>query len=308
MKKITYILTCFVLVAISFSCTDQSTFNNPSIHELENGAYIRFANNPPATTVSDPQNISFSDEIFDPNGNTADYTVALKATIGGTDHINDNYFNATSFPATFTITSQLMADAIGVPVENFSFGDLFEFTATTIRTDGVVFYGITPSFDADTGTVGIGNTESNLINSPAMNSAMKFSIIVACASHVAADMPGMWTVVQDDWADYAPGDQIEVVAGPDDHTFHILATNNPFISNPDTAYMIITVDDAGTVIEATSNEPFNFGPLIVPEAAAGGGGLVFSCVGVIDLFHDWLSPDHTLIYGGGNSRLVLNKN
>ncbi|WP_116038999.1 hypothetical protein [Seonamhaeicola aphaedonensis] len=67
---------------MNFSCTDQSTIANPALYELENGAFVRFVQSPPAT-ASDPQGISYSGEIYDPKGNVASYTVALKATIGG---------------------------------------------------------------------------------------------------------------------------------------------------------------------------------------------------------------------------------
>lgn len=306
MKKINYILTSFIVIAVSFSCTDQSTFNNPSSHELENGAFIRFVDSP-EDTASDPQAISFISEVYDPVGNVTQYTVALKATVSGVVYLQDNYFTTTTFPATFSYTSQSLADAIGINVDDFTFGDNFEFTGFATRNDGVVFNGINPTFDTDKLTIGVGNTEPNL-HLDNYNSAMSFGTIVACAEHIASEMPGIWTVVRDDWADYSPGDTLEVVAGPNDNTFHILANNNPFINNSATAYMIIEVDGTGNVINATSNEPFDYGIPIVPNDAAGGGGLIFSCVGVIDLRHDWLSPDQTLIYGGGNHRLILTKN
>ncbi len=273
---------------------------------MENGAFIRFVDSP-EDTASDPQAISFISEVYDPVGNVTQYTVALKATVSGVVYLQDNYFTTTTFPATFSYTSQSLADAIGINVDDFTFGDNFEFTGFATRNDGVVFNGINPTFDTDKLTIGVGNTEPNL-HLDNYNSAMSFGTIVACAEHIASEMPGIWTVVRDDWADYSPGDTLEVVAGPNDNTFHILANNNPYINNSATAYMIIEVDGTGNVINATSNEPFDFGVPIVPNDAAGGGGLIFSCVGVIDLRHDWLSPDQTLIYGGGNHRLILTKN
>lgn len=305
MKKITYILTCLVLGAISFSCTDQSTFNNPVTHELERGAFIKFTNGQPSATVSDPQNISFSDEILDANNNTADFTVGLKAIIGGTTYIEGNFFNTTSFPATFSFTSQSIADAIGVDVTTFSFGDSFEFTATATRNDGVVFLGVRPTFDTDNLTVGPGNTEPNL-DLIAYKDAMSFGIIVACAAHIAADMPGTWTVVTDTWADYGGGEQVTVEAGPDDNTFQIFNTTNPAPDNAATVIMIVTVDDSGNVTEITSNELYNYGDSGLIDPTDGGGGLVFSCVGVININVLWLTPDATGSYGTYN--FVLTKN
>eukprot|EP01026_Neomeris_dumetosa_P076221 TRINITY_DN81672_c0_g2_i2.p1 TRINITY_DN81672_c0_g2~~TRINITY_DN81672_c0_g2_i2.p1 ORF type:complete len:405 (+),score=47.58 TRINITY_DN81672_c0_g2_i2:232-1446(+) len=183
MKKIKYILCVLVIGATYFACTDQSTFRNPSIHELERGAYIRFVAAPPTSFVPEvAQSVSISAELYDPNGNVSQYDLSLTANIvstGNTYNV-DNFMTITSFPATLNITSQMIADAIGVDLSTFGAGDFIQFTAVATRNDGVKFYGIAPTFDDDNGTVGLGNTEPNLLTADAYMDAMDFDYIIAC--------------------------------------------------------------------------------------------------------------------------------
>jgi hypothetical protein len=92
---------------------------------------------------------------------------------------------------------------------------------------------------------------------------------------------GTYKVVNDTWEDYSPGDLIPVqaVAGTTNQ-FKILASNNPYISNAATAYMLVTVADNGAITVA-SNQPFNYGGANV--FAVSGTGTVNFCTGAIDI-------------------------
>ena len=183
MKKIIYILTSFTLVLTICSCTNQSKFVNPSHHELEHGAYVRFVNIPPTNFIPEVvENISISEEMYDANGNVSQYDLSFKATIvsTGITYNVDNFITITSFPSTLNITSQMMADAMGVDTSIFGAGDFFDFTAVTTRNDGVKFYGVTPTFNDENGTIGLGNTENNLLKAEAYKDAMTFDFVIAC--------------------------------------------------------------------------------------------------------------------------------
>lgn len=240
MKKQIYLLSLVFLVLFQFSCKDESTFNNPVHNELENGAFVRFTNNPPAPTYADAQNIVISEEIYDANNNAIDYTLTLKATIGGSVYINDDFINKTSFPTVLEITSQSISDAIGVPVSEFNFGDSFEFVAKVTRNDGVVFYGVEPTFDEDELTIGIGNTEGNLLGEPAYKNAMNFSTIVSCP-FVQADMLGTYTIIEDDGFSATGNTQFEIIAGATENQIILV---NPYDS-AGAFNIVIDVDDFG---------------------------------------------------------------
>ncbi|WP_406684797.1 hypothetical protein N1F78_03495 [Seonamhaeicola sp. MEBiC1930] len=183
MKKISYLIIFFVLAALNYSCLDQSTIANPSLYELENGAYVRFVTAPPTSFVPEvAQSVSINADLYDANGNVAQYDLSVTANIVSTGEtfIAENFITITSFPATLNITAQMIADAINVDLSAFGAGDFIQFTGVATRNDGVKFYGIPPTFDDSNGTIGIGNTESNLLNAIAYQDAMTFDYIVAC--------------------------------------------------------------------------------------------------------------------------------
>ncbi|TVZ58838.1 hypothetical protein NA63_1346 [Flavobacteriaceae bacterium MAR_2010_105] len=224
MKKIIYIIFGVALMLTQYSCTDESTFNNPSHHELENGAFVRFANNGVNATYPDAQNISISEEIYDANGNISEYSLTLTASIGGATHKAEDFIVITSFPAVLNITSQSMADALGLPLSSFDFGDSFNFIGKATRNDGVVFYGVRPTFSTSQLTVGPGNTEGQLFT-PAYKNAMNFGTIVSCP-FVQADMLGTYTIIQTAF-NATSNTQFEVIAGANAGQFIMV---NPYHS------------------------------------------------------------------------------
>ncbi len=189
MKKTIYIITALVLFIGIYACTDESTFNNPTVHDLAKGGFVKFSGAQPDGIVFDPQNIEYSGEIIDANNNLSSYTLALKATIGGTTYYIDNYDTYTSFPATLSITSQQIADKAGVSVSDISYGDLFTFVGIATTNDGRVFNGERTEFNADTGVIGKGNTEATL-EVASYFSAMKIVMAVACPP----SPPGIYTI------------------------------------------------------------------------------------------------------------------
>ncbi|MBB6332237.1 hypothetical protein SAMN06265171_102174 [Chryseobacterium rhizoplanae] len=92
---------------------------------------------------------------------------------------------------------------------------------------------------------------------------------------------GTYKVVTDTWEDYSPGDLITVQPGPAANQFKILSTNNPYISNPGTSYMLVTVQTNGSVTLA-SNEPFSYGGTTGNMSLTGTGTVNF-CTGGINI-------------------------
>lgn len=160
------------MIVLVVSCTDKSTFNNPAIHQLENGAFIRFENvNAINADYPEPQNLNISQKVFDANGNTSSFRLTVEGNIGGVMKYNDNLITINSFPSTIDITSQSLADALGVDVDDFSYGDTFVFKGIATRDDGTVFYPESPSLGTR------GNTEKQLNNVPNYTSAMSFGFV-----------------------------------------------------------------------------------------------------------------------------------
>jgi hypothetical protein len=111
----------------------------------------------------------------------------------------------------------------------------------------------------------------------------------------AAPFIGTATVVSDDdWADYAPGDTVEIEAGANAQEFWIRAYDNPYIANTATAYWIVTVDPLTGSVTVAANEFFDFGvPIDI-----NGTGTVNACTGLIELVLDYTRPSDGAFYLG----------
>lgn len=92
---------------------------------------------------------------------------------------------------------------------------------------------------------------------------------------------GTYKVVTDTWEDYSPGDLITIQPGPDANQFKILSTNNPYISNPNTSYMLVTVQNNGNITVA-SNQAFSYGGTTGNMNVSGTGTVNF-CTGGINI-------------------------
>ncbi|TCI92541.1 hypothetical protein [Tenacibaculum sp. M341] len=183
LKKSIYIICLSLIMVVNNSCTDESKFKNPVTFHLENGAFVTFEEVPPTSfKPEEAQSVSINANLIDPAGNVSQYDLSVTATITslGETFTVENFRTVTSFPSQLSFTSQDLADAFGVDISTFGAGDFFQFTAVTTRNDGTKFYSIQPSFDEDNGTIGLGNTEGNLLNEPSYKDAMTFDYIIAC--------------------------------------------------------------------------------------------------------------------------------
>ncbi len=293
MKKIYKVsLFVFLLATMLFqqSCTDENKFNNPVTFALESGGFAAFSVAVPDAAYPDPATIAYSGDIVDTNNNLSSYSVRLIATISGNDIVVENFFSTTTFPATFSFTTQSLADAVGIPTTDINFGDNFNFIATAVRNDGTEFLGIPPAFDDSTLTVSGGNTEPQL-QTPGYNSAMQFSFIVSCPFDRAA-MLGTYTVVSDDGFSAAgggPGFTFQVIAGAADNeivlvnplasagNFNLTLTVSPFgLATFDAQEVVLTPEICSSAPVCTQGTPTTF-------RSNASTSLSLSCIGFIDL-------------------------
>ncbi|MCZ8197381.1 MAG: hypothetical protein O9267_07225 [Flavobacterium sp.] len=106
--------------------------------------------------------------------------------------------------------------------------------------------------------------------------------IVSCPLNDASLFNGNYTVVDDQWADYAAGDTVPVSYVPSDGTFkfRILNTSNPYLVNT-SSYYLVTINPTNNSVSLVSNEPLNYGGGFIVNAT--GNGTVGSCTGDINL-------------------------
>jgi len=97
---------------------------------------------------------------------------------------------------------------------------------------------------------------------------------------------GDFEVTADTWEDYAIGAPVPVTPDPADPlSFRILSTNNPFVNNPTTSWMTVTVIDGDGNVTVQSNEDFDYGGSSQFEVT--GAGKINTCTGDIDITIDF---------------------
>ena len=112
-----------------------------------------------------------------------------------------------------------------------------------------------------------------------------FENIAEKSEVTAAPFIGTATVVVDDWADDYIDDEIIIEAGSTPYEFYIRMTTNPYIDNPDTAYLIMTIDPTTGSVTGVSNEPWEYSATNrTPVTAAGSVDL---CNKIIDIDLDY---------------------
>lgn len=169
----------------------------------------------------------------------------------------------------FNVSLAEVLSALSINPGEYSASDSFTLRFEMVLTDGRVF-----SANNASATV----TGGSYLSSPFQYSAQFF-----CPLDDASLFDGDYTVVADIWQDYAAGDTVPVqhVASDGPYTFRILSTNNIYITNPTTSYMLVTIDPADGTATVQSNEDFiypGFGIFTVT-----GSGTVGTCTGDINL-------------------------
>ncbi|AWI24521.1 hypothetical protein [Flavobacterium pallidum] len=297
MKNIKLIFALLAMILLVPSCENDG---GDSVIKTQNG------------TVPDIQKIQASDQVinFVSINNGGDVNLQFTVDIGlgeenfqsmdvvlfyikGDGTINKFVLDqdVTSFPKTYTLTlADILAD----------FADVNAVSDITIQDQLIVSTEITLK---DGTLIKMTNDDGSANYAPNIASSSLYSVIqtydVSCPIDDASNFSGNYKAVSDAWADYAAGDDIPLEYHPEDgqYTFRILSTNNPYLINYDTSYILVTIDPATGKVTAVSNEDFNYGP--GSEYAVTGTGDVKSCTGAVTL--------DLLFSGNGPYKLVIEK-
>lgn len=159
--------------------------------------------------------------------------------------------------------------ALGLQNGDYDSSDSFNIRLVAVLTDGREF---------------TNNAAGTVANGSFFSSPFAYSAQFFCSLTDASNFDGNYVVVADAWADYAEGDAIPVEF-VSDYTFRILSTNNPFIANPGTSYMELTIDPTDGSVTVASNECFNYGAGFCLDVT--GSGSVGTCTGDINVVIDF---------------------
>jgi hypothetical protein len=278
-----------------FSCNEEDVKHDMA--DYTKGGYAKFQTEV-KTIDYNGGNGALTFTALDANSNAASYTIyKISAKISGFSLPAENVTNIvyTSFPAQVSIPLNQLAGYFGLTGSDLAFGDSFKIFARVTTTDGRVFDGEIPP--TAPGVVPNGNvTTTDLLNSAfGYNQAMQFGVTVACPSYSTAAMLGTYRATVDGAGVVTPGQTLQCVQGANPNQLK-------FINWTDEGYdLVVNIDPASQSASVTRQAAWVSGTYGV--ASVNGSGLVFSCIGTINL-----SLEHTVAAGSfGSYPLTLVK-
>lgn len=182
------------------------------------------------------------------------------------------------------VTGNEIANALGYTSADFLPGNTLTFYNQVVTADGT--------------TYDLNNAGANA-SAPDLNSVFSWTAYIVCP-FIAADAAGTYEVVEDDWADYSPGDLITVSADAATNQISFLGYPSTAAGGQNQKNTVVDVDPATGEATIASQETGDYSGT---SAAVSGSGFVFSCTGVITL-------TITVDYGGtpyAGQKFVLQK-
>lgn len=158
---------------------------------------------------------------------------------------------------------------LGITTGGYTTSDKFAMRLALVLTDGRIF----------TNT----NSSSTVVGGVYFSSGFLYSVQFFCPFANVSTFNGNYKVTADAWQDYSVGDIVPVQYVPADglYKFRINNTNNPYLVNSSTSYIIVTVNPTNAAVTVTSNEVWNYGGGFLTTVT--GSGTVGSCTGDINL-------------------------
>jgi hypothetical protein len=202
----------------------------------------------------------------------------------------------TTFPATYTITSAQLATLFGTPV---LLNDSYDISVDVYTQSGKKFEAY-PIIPGNPSAFGFG---SGVSSQPGASLSVQYKAICA---YDPAIYVGNFEVVTDDWADYVPGDVIEITKVDDTHiSFLHVAAVNP-------VPVIVTInplDNGASVAKQSVGTRWAYGAVYTDPFMLTAGGssanFVSPCDKTLTLALNYGYSAGT--FGGGPYKLVLVK-
>ena len=280
MKKYIYkIFALLVAFTLMQSCETDNKVVDYIFDNIERGAVLRTIETQSATfdfnNTSSQWGITIEEQDIENGKLLAEvkvYSTFVNDGVSGAEQLVKT-ITASSFTegpfglprADIAVSLQEALDKAGLKKGDYDVADTFYIRLELVLTNGSIF--------SDT------NLSGTVAGSSFYVSPFGYSVQFFCALNDASIFNGTYVIDVDDWADYAPGDliQVQYVSG---FKFRILSTDNPFIDNPGGAYMEVTVNPDDASIVLTTPVCFIYGG---EEVCFTGTGSVGSCTGTIDL-------------------------
>lgn len=293
MKKIKFLTVTLILaIMMVTSCTDDGgtskiNFAEGAVPNVEKTAGTETSMNYAALKSGGSINIGVTVSVA--RGDVASMDIVGYYTKGTVVEKGVLTTGLTTFPASVTYTEVDLYKAFNIlnTSADFAISDNLVISADITLKDGTVIKMFTDK--------GVKQFGADISNSLEFSASQRY--IMACPLTDASTFNGNYKVKQDDWADYAVGEVVPVVYSAAYGTlkFKILNTNNPYVINKSTSYIIVTINPATAAVTVTSNEQWNYGGGFLTTVT--GSGSVSACTGDINL---------KLLFSGGGGPYTFN--
>ena len=286
MQKILSYFSIIIAVMAIGSCKKGDVVSD--VNSLGKGAYITLVKS--NNTIIDYSNLSTSKVSITVKeyGSPVD-KIKVFVTKGTTSLDRSKWKQVKEFAysgeTNLEVTATEIATALGIPPTGLETGATYTLYNQVITKDG-------RSFD-------VVNTYSEVSGNSNYNMVLTWTAVVICP-FVPTGFTGNFEVLEDGWADFSPGDILQVSAGADPtKQLKITAYPNPaFGSNRKEIVVDIT---PGTGVATVALQAYgDYGGEVVRTKTVGTNNYVFSCVGTITLR---LNHTGNANYGDYNLRL-----
>ena len=263
MKKIiifSLLLTSFA--AVFNSCKKEDNAKLPDLIRAPLPLLTKDPGGDAVISGQEPQNFTgkFVVDMYFPNDVKPQKADVVVIRNGNKAVVKTIQADVTSFPSTVEVTGTQLATLFGVPIVA---GDNFQIGVDLTTADGYKFEAFPVTGNA---------YASGTAAQPGSSTTIQY---VAVCEFDNASFNGNYTVQQDDWADFAVGDLVEVKPGAGDNEISILAYPSPAYGE-NRKPMIIKVDPvsyAVTIDQQVIGDYFG----APPGATARGTGTVNPC-------------------------------
>jgi hypothetical protein len=306
-NKIKYILLLSISLGIFISCEDPDAIRLP---EFKDAVNVRVVIDPDYTFLdfSDLGNAKFVFDAYTENTDLQSAVFYMSYYNLSTDSTySEVKIDFTEFPKQhYEYTAAELAEIFSLPggIDDLGGGDSFSFRTEAITVDGRIY--------PDTVLQGLPqeslNVGPDITQAPATSSfTSNFVVFVSCP-FIVSDAVGTYEVVVDGWADWDPGEQIEVVANPDGTGIVVLGMYSKFRNDDRGPYDVEILVNANSGIATVEQQPawewfWYSGDEQYGTGSVAGDGFVFSCAGIITV-----TLEHTVEAGTfGNYDLTLQK-
>lgn len=308
MKKILYLITV-ALVGLTSSCKKTEGLNPlADIGNLSVGAYLTLnANvnlNLNYAAISTSQVSIKVDQYLTPGTTSAGASDIDKINLYVVQSANANpsawkKVKTVSYTGPGTVLSATGAEvaaALGVAPSALTPGTYYTFYNESVTKDGRTF--------------NISNVNSNLESNSNYNASFRWTAYVVCP--FVAPVAGTYKVITDDWADWSPGDLVQVTDGPGANQVNLSKVWPRDIYGTVVSPLVVNVDPATGTAKVPKTNFGNYGGGYNMTAQGANGsdvaGYIFSCTGYIGLSMT-LKADGPSGNGAnfGTNKLILQK-